>query len=138
VIILDTNVISELMRGDEADARVLTWVRSRPQLPVTTVLNRAEIMAGIALLPAGRRRSRLQEVADQAFSRMGVCLPFAHACAAHYADIVAARQAKGAPIATMDALIAALAREAEATIATRNTADFDHLGLQIVNPWQGD
>lgn len=137
MIILDTDVISEVMRGPRADARVVDWVRTRPRLPVTTVINRAEIMAGIALLPQGRRRSRLEEVATSAFGGIGICLPLVPECAAHYADIVATRQAGGAPMGAMDALIAAIAREADATIATRNTADFDGLGLQIIDPWQG-
>jgi toxin FitB len=135
VIVLDTNVISEAMRGPQADPTVLAWLRSLPAPPVTTVINRAEILAGIALLPPGARAKRLREAATLAFGALGVCLPLTPECCAHYGDIVARRQRAGRPIGGMDALIAAIAREATATVATRDNTDFDDLGLTLINPW---
>lgn len=135
VIVLDTNVISEAMRGPRADDRVLAWLRALPETPVTTVINRAEILAGVALLPEGARRERLGTIATAAFSTLGVVLPFVPEAADHYADIVASRRGAGFPIGSMDALIAAICRTVGATLATRDVEDFAGVGLQVVNPW---
>lgn len=136
MIILDTNVISEVMRGPRADRRVLGWVRSLGTLPVTTVINRAEILGGIAILPGGHRRDLLQAAAREAFDGLGVCLPLMPEAASAYAHLVAARRATGRPLGSMDALIAAIATVAGATVATRDVTDFAGLGLDLVNPWQ--
>ena len=136
MIILDTNVVSELMRGADASPKVLDWVRGLGEQPVTTVITRAEILAGIALLPAGVRRDRLESVATDAFDTLGVCLPLVPECAAEYADIVAARRTSGHPINAMDALIAAIARVSGSAVATRDIADFGGLGVELVDPWR--
>jgi toxin FitB len=138
VIVLDTNVISEAMRGPRADPLVLTWLRSLPAPPVTTVINRAEILAGVALLPAGDRRDRLRSAALTAFSGLAVCLPLTPECADHYAEIVADRRRAGRPVGSMDALVAAIVRESGGRLATRDTNDFAGLGLDLVNPWRTD
>lgn len=135
MIILDTNVISEAMRGPQASPRVIAWLRALRQVPVTTVINRAEILAGLALLPEGRRRERLGSAAESAFAGLGVCLPLVPECASEYADIVADRRSAGLPIGGMDALIASIARVAGATVATRYVEDFAGLGVPVVNPW---
>jgi predicted nucleic acid-binding protein len=135
VIILDTNVISEVMRGRDADPGVLTWIRTLPDQPVTTVINRAEIMAGVALLPAGSRRDRLWGAAESAFDQLGACLPLMPECASIYATIVASRRASGRPIGGMDALIGSIARVAGAGLATRDVDDFADLGIELINPW---
>lgn len=135
MIILDTNVISEAMRGRDADQQVLRWIRELSEQPVTTVVNRAEILAGIALLPEGARRDRLAEAAASALSGLGICLPLVPDCAAEYAKIVASRRSVGRPIGGMDALIASIARLTGATVATRDTADFEGLDLTLVDPW---
>jgi predicted nucleic acid-binding protein len=135
VIILDTNVISEAMRGDQADPAVLTWIRALPQPPVTTVINRVEILAGLALLPDGRRADQLRHRAASVLGGMGVCLPLTDACADPYAEMFAARTALGRPIGGFDALIAAIARASGASIATRDLAGFDGLGLDLIDPW---
>ena len=136
MIILDTNVVSELMRGADASPRVLSWVRGLRERPVTTVVTRAEILAGVALLPAGSRRDRLRAVATGAFDTLGVCLPLVPECAAEYADIVATRRSAGQAIGAMDGLIAAIARFSGSTVATRDLADFEGLGLELINPWR--
>ena len=79
MIILDTEVVSEIMRGSAASPAVLNWVRGLAEQPVTTVVTRAEILAGVALLPAGQRRDRIESVATAAFDTLGVCLPLARA-----------------------------------------------------------
>ncbi|MDO5533161.1 MAG: type II toxin-antitoxin system VapC family toxin [Propionibacteriaceae bacterium] len=136
MIVLDTNVISEAMRGPDADARVQAWLAALPTVPVTTVMNRAEVLAGLALLPPGRRRERLERAATQAFSGLGVVVPFTEEAAAHYGEIVARRTRAGRPIGALDALIAAICLTVGATLATRDTADFAGLGLDLVNPWE--
>lgn len=135
MIVLDTNVISESMRGPRADAAVRAWVTRLPTRPVTTVINRAEILSGIAMLPEGRRRDEVLDAADGVLSGMGVCLPLTEECAEHYADIVAVRRRAGRPIASMDALIAAIVRVSGSRLATRDVDDFGGLGLDLVNPW---
>lgn len=136
MIILDTNVISEVMRGPRADSNVLGWVRSLPESPVTTVVNRAEILAGVAVLPEGRRRSRLWEASEAAFGRLGACLPLMPECAAVYGHVVATRRSAGRPIGGMDALIASIALVSGAGVATRDATDFDGIGLELVDPWE--
>ncbi|CUR54736.1 conserved hypothetical protein [metagenome] len=135
MIALDTNVVSELMRGSRADPRVVTWLRALTEQPVTTVIARAEILGGIALLPGGRRRDELSRAADAAFGGLGICLPLTGQGAATYAEIVAARRASGRPISGFDALIAAITLDAGASLATRNTDDFEGLGLVLVDPF---
>lgn len=135
MILLDTNVISEAMRGPEADKHVLTWLRSLREIPVTTVINRAEILAGIAVLADGQRKSRLADAAEHAFSTLGACLPLVPECAAAYATIVSDRRQLGRPIGGMDALVASIAKVSGAAIATRDTEDFDGLGVELINPW---
>lgn len=137
MIILDTNVVSEAMRGPNASPRVIGWLSGQSGL-VTTVITRAEIMAGIALLPEGRRRDMLRDAAASAFDMLGACLPLTSGAADHYAAIVCGRRAVGRPIGSMAALIAAIAREAGATLATRDTDDFDGLGITLVNPFARD
>ncbi len=135
MIVLDTNVISELMRGAAAEPRVIRWLRSLDRQPVTTVINRAEVLSGIAILPAGQRRERLRAHADRAFAQLGMVLPVTDGCASQYADIVATRRALGKPVSVMDALIAAIVKESNCALATRNAGDFEGLGIELVDPW---
>ncbi|MHB8950252.1 MAG: PIN domain-containing protein [Rhodoferax sp.] len=137
--LLDTNVLSELMR-DRPDARVLAWFAQNTQVTMSTsTVTQAEILTGIALLPAGRRRTALALAAEQMFEQdfAAHCLVFDAAAAKNYALIVASRTHQGQPISTEDAQIAAITLAAGLTLVTRNTKDFEHLdGLTLVNPWQ--
>lgn len=135
MIILDTNVVSEVMRGPHADLRVMEWLRTLTTTPVTTVINRAELVAAVRLLPEGRRRKTLTRALDTTLSGLSVCLPLTHECTDHYADIVARRRTLGRPIGSMDALIAAIARETGSSLATRDIDDFLGLELTLVDPW---
>lgn len=136
MIILDTNVVSELMRSAPA-ASVVAWVQEQPAAQVyTTSVTVAEIAYGIARLPAGRRRDLLRATADDVFGAFtDHVLAFDAAAAPRYADIVVEREHCGSPISGFDAQIAAVCRTHHASLATRNTADFDRLGLDLVDPW---
>ena len=137
MIVLDTNVISEFMRL-EPDARVLAWLDSHPQPNLfTTAITEAEIRAGIAFLPAGRRKRGLLTAADQAFDTLflGRVLPFDNRAALAYADIAASRRAAGRPISQPDCQIAAIARSHEAPVATRDAQGFALCGIRVIDPW---
>jgi toxin FitB len=137
VIVVDTNVISELMRGDPHPA-VLAWVAGQPRaLLYTTFVNQAEILYGIGALPEGRRRSALAAAAEAMFAEdfAGRILPFEASAAARYPGVVLARRQVGAPIEKFDALIAATALAAGASIATRDPTGFSGCGLTVIDPW---
>lgn len=137
--LLDTNVLSELMR-ETPNPSVTAWLDSQAihQLQTSTV-SQAEILAGIAVMPAGKRREVLAHGADQIFQKdfKGRCIFFGSAAAERYALVRAQRQRAGRPITTEDAQIAAMALAANLTLVTRNTRDFEGIeGLQVINPWQ--
>ena len=137
MIVVDTNVISELMRGEPHPA-VLAWVAAQPRaLLYTTHINQAEILYGIAALPEGRRRTALAAAATAMFAEdfAGRILPFEAGAAARYPEIVLARRQAGNPIEKFDALIAATALAAGASIATRDIGGFAGCGLTLINPW---
>lgn len=137
--LLDTNVLSELMREHPA-AAVLDWFAQNTHAAMhTSTVTQAEILTGIALLPKGKRRTALAVVAEQMFEQdfAGHCQEFGAAAAKNYALIVAARTHLGQPISTEDAQIAAIALATGLTVVTRNTKDFENIdGLKLANPWQ--
>ena len=136
MIVLDTNVLSELMRLEPHPA-VFAWVAAQPRASLyTTAINRAEVLYGIAALPAGRRRDALAAAAEAVFSEdlAGRILPFNDASAVHYARLVTTRREAGTPIEAFDALIAAAALAAGAGLATRDTGGFAECGLSVINP----
>jgi predicted nucleic acid-binding protein len=135
VIVLDTNVISELMHGSRAHPRVLSWARSMREQPATTSLNRAELLAGAAVLPPGRRRNEMVGDISRTLAELGPPLPFTADCATVYAEIFETRKRAGRPIGTMDALIAAVAKVNRAAIATRDVDGFAGIGLTVLDPW---
>lgn len=137
-ILLDTNVLSELMRAKPA-AEVMDWFERQQGVSFFVyAVTRAEILLGIALLPAGKRRENLAAAAELMFSDdfRERCLPFDEICATEYAVLVAARVRRGHSISTEDAQIAALALRHELPLATRNVKDFKGIdGLIVLNPW---
>ena len=138
MIVLDTNVVSELMRPSPA-ASVLGWVAAQAARSLyTTSITEAEIFHGILLLPAGRRRQALEAAAESMFDQdfRGRVLPFSSEAARPYARMAAARQRMGRPISQFDAQIAAIAYSAGADLATRNVADYDRCGIRVINPWE--
>jgi predicted nucleic acid-binding protein len=137
VILLDTNVLSELMRPKPA-SKVVTWIAGqRQQSLCVTSVTQAEILYGVLLLPAGKRRAALDAAAVAMFESVfaGRVLPFGGEAAVFYARIAAERRRAGHPIAHFDAQIAAIARAARAAIATRNTPDFEGCGVELIDPW---
>jgi len=137
MIVLDTNVISELMKP-EPEERVERWLAAQPAASVfTTTITQAEILYGVALLPEGRRKAELDMAVVEMFRQdlAGRILPFDSAAAQAYAVIAADRRRAGRPISQFDAQIAATCRSRGATLATRNVADFDACGITAVDPW---
>jgi hypothetical protein len=137
MIVLDTNVISELMRAAPAPA-VAAWIAGKARASLfTTTLSQAEILYGLELLPEGRRRDALIAAAQPMFAEdfAGRVLPFDGDSAVAYADIAAARRRAGRPIAQIDAQIAAITRARGARLATRNTEDFEGCGIALIDPW---
>ena len=138
MILLDTNVLSELMRPT-ADSHVVRWLDARPAGEVwISAVTIAEIRLGILRLPAGKRKSLLLDLAEQMFKEdfHDRCLPFDCEAAFEYAVIVDQRNRQGHPISVEDAQIAAIARTAELALTTRNTKDFSDIeGLTLLNPW---
>lgn len=137
MIVLDTNVLSELMRA-EPDPSVLAWLSQHPNSGLfTTTLSQAEIYYGLRLLPDGKRRDGLQGAADAMFEEDFArrVLPFDIDAAVAYAEIAADRKIAGSPISQFDAQIAAVAKSRGAKLATRNVRDFADCGVVIVNPW---
>ncbi|MCC6470725.1 MAG: type II toxin-antitoxin system VapC family toxin [Alphaproteobacteria bacterium] len=139
MIVLDTNVLSEAMRP-KPDASVARWLEAAPPASLfTTAISEAELLYGAGLLAAGRRRQALEQALRQLFASdfAGRVLAFDAAAAQAFAAIAVARRRAGRPIATLDAQIAAIARAHGAAVATRNLADFDGCGVEVINPWAG-
>lgn len=137
MIVLDTNVLSEVLRP-KPEERVLDWLDEQPANSVfTTAITQGEILYGIRLLADGHQRRKLWDAANAIFDDdfAGRVLGFDSDAAGHYADIGATRLAAGRPISQFDATIAAIARSNGATLATRNTMDFEGCGVEVVNPW---
>ena len=137
VIILDTNVVSEPLQL-RPDPRVAAWARAVADRRLcTTAITLGELAYGLAKLPSGHRRDGLRTAIDAAIATLGPdgVLPYDRAAAALVGDILVARERMGRPIQRADAQIAAICRHAGAALATRNTADFDGLGLDLINPW---
>jgi len=137
MIVLDTNVVSELMKAEPGPS-VMRWAAGQaPSNLYTTSITQAEILHGIMLLPAGKRRSAFEAAADAMFKEdfSGRILRFDSAAAEPYARIAAVRERTGRPIAQFDAQIAAIALAAEGAVATRNVKDFNQCGIRLINPW---
>jgi predicted nucleic acid-binding protein len=137
MILLDTNVLSELMRAKPAP-QVLEWVDAQPvgDLVITSITV-AEILSGIATMPDGKRKQGLLDAASVMFDEdlAGNILPFDADAAVHYAEIAAETEARGRVVDMADAQIAAIGRLHDAVIATRNIRHFETLGVALVDPW---
>ena len=137
MVVLDTNVVSELMR-DDPHADVLVWLDDQPTRELfVTAVTEAEVRTGIAFLPEGRRRRGIAEAADHAFGGLfaGRVLPFDSDAARAYAEIAATWRAAGRPVSQADGQIAAIARSRGMAVATRNVRDFADMGIDLINPW---
>ena len=137
MIILDTNVLSELLRPDPAK-EVERWLAAQDGAKVYfTAVGEAELRHGVAMLPAGKRRNALSTAIEGLLAEdfRDRILPFDRPAARAYATIAAERRAAGRPISQFDCQIAAIARTHGACVATRNTSDFEGCGIEVVNPW---
>ncbi|MEV7806520.1 type II toxin-antitoxin system VapC family toxin [Microbispora sp. NPDC088329] len=137
MIVLDTNVISEIFRP-KPDARVVAWLESLAGDVAITSITLAELLAGVRRLPDGRRRSALSAVIESAlqpYRETKAVLAFDDEAADHYAKVLVARERAGLPISTADAQIAAICRSHKAACATRNTKDFVQTGVELLDPW---
>ena len=137
MIILDTNVVSELMRPSPS-SNVVHWVAGQvAQNLYLTTASQAKLLYGVEILPPGGRRDRLLEAVEamlrEDFERR--ILPFDSAAAQAYAVIAPARRAAGRPINHADCQIAAIARCRAASVATRNAGDFEGTGIELINLW---
>jgi predicted nucleic acid-binding protein len=138
MIVIDTNVVSELMRPAPARA-VLDWFgRQNPSALYLSAVSEAELRRGVAILPEGRRHDALQAAIDAMVAEdfAGRVLPFDGAAAVAFATVFAARRAAGRPISFPDCQIAATARAHGAAVATRNMGDFAGCGIEVLNPWE--
>ena len=138
MIVLDTNVLSEVVRLSPSPKVVRWLVEQGPVSVFTTAVTQAEMLYGLESLPPGKRRSILQVALEKIFGEFhGRILPFDDHSARAFAEIVAGRDALGRPISQFDGMIAAIARSRRAALATRNVADFQDCGLRVIDPWAG-
>lgn len=139
MILIDTNVVSELMRANP-DAAVLSWFgRQDVAALYLSAVSEAELRRGVAILPEGQRRNALQAAVDAMIAEdfADRVLPFDSAAAVAFAAVFAPRRAAGRPISFPDCQIAATARAREAAVATRNVDDFEGCGIVVMDPWDG-
>jgi hypothetical protein len=137
MILLDTNVISEMMRSKPEPA-VSAWLDRRPEEELWTAsVVIAELLSGIDLMPVGRKQAALREAVEGMIAGdfRGQILNFDVPAARSYGRVLASRKRIGRPIKEMDALIAATTLANGATLATRNMSDFEDCGISLVNPW---
>ena len=137
MIVLDTNVVSELMRPAPNPA-IESWIANRPVASLfISAVGEAELRFGLAIMPAGRRRdafaSEIEAMLREDFADR--ILPFDSEAARAYAAIAASRRVAGRPIAEADCQIAAIARSRGMALATRNVRDFEDTGIHILDPW---
>ncbi len=136
-MLLDTNVVSELMRPNAAPA-VSTWVKAHPLSSLwITSITQAELWFGARVLRPGQKRQSLEAMLTLIFDEdfAGRIFHFDSPAASAYADILSQRRAAGRPMSQFDGQIAAIARVRGAAVVTRNVADFEGCGLVVHNPW---
>ena len=137
MIVLDTNVISEIFR-QRPEPRVLAWLESLTDDVAITSITLAELLAGVGRLPEGRRRTEFEtaiRAAIEPYRDTRSLLAFDEDAAAEYAEVFVLRERAGLPISMADAQIAAICRANQAVCATRNVKDFEATGVEVTNPW---
>ena len=139
MVVLDTNVVSELMRP-APDPTVEAWVTGRAAATLFfSAVGEAELLYGVAIMSAGQRRdalaSEIEAMLREDFA--GRVLPFDSEAARAYAEIAAARRADGRPVSQADVQIASIACSRGMAVATRNVRDFADMGIDIIDPWAG-
>ncbi|MBA3597762.1 MAG: type II toxin-antitoxin system VapC family toxin [Methylibium sp.] len=137
MILLDTNVVSEPLRP-APDTRVIEWIDAQPlETLFLSAITVAELRAGVALLPAGKRRTGLQQGLEKRVLPLfaGRVLPFDLACTQAYAALLARARTAGLAIASADGYIAAIAAANGFAVATRDTGSFEAAGAVVIDPW---
>ncbi len=137
MFVIDTNVASELMRSAPAST-VAAWIAERDAEELfLTAVSEAELLYGVAIMPAGGRRTMLEDSMTRWLDLGFVerILPFDSAAARAYAEIAAGRRRAGRPVGEADCQIAAISRSRGAVLATRNVRDFEGTGVDVVDPW---
>ncbi len=139
MIVLDTNVVSELMRPAPS-THVRAWLNAQdPATLFLTAVTVAELRFGLAVLPQGRRRADLEARADASLALFrDRVLPLTAACGPRYGRLMAHARALGRPVLMADGLIAAIAEEHGHAVATRDASPFATAGLRVINPWAGE
>lgn len=138
MFVLDTNVLSALMRPQPIP-EVATWIAGQPlDLLFTSSVCQSEILSGLAVMQEGRRRRDLESAARAMFTEDfdGRILPFDSECAVVYAELFAVRRQMGRPAATIDLMVASIARSHGASVVTRDVEGFQGCGLVVINPWE--
>ena len=137
MILLDTNVISEIFKP-HPHSHVVAWLESVTGDIAITAITLAELLAGVRRLPDGQRKAALLRAIDTAlepYRATGAVLAFDESIADQYAEILVTRERLGRPISMADAQIAAICRFHGAACATRNSKDFAHTGVDLIDPW---
>ncbi|MGB9243317.1 MAG: type II toxin-antitoxin system VapC family toxin [Candidatus Acidiferrales bacterium] len=137
MIVIDTNVLSALMRRS-ANSNVVAWLDRQPRTSVwTTSITVLEVEFGLQILPTGKRRTLLMASFESVLSTQigGRVASFDSAAAQHVGELMASRHKKGRPVELRDTMIAGIVLSRRATLATRNTPHFDDLSVTVINPW---
>jgi hypothetical protein len=138
MIVLDTNVLSEVMKPIPA-TEVLGWLADHPPSSLfTTTISQAEILYGLEVMPKGKRRATLKSIVEAVFEEefADPILPFDVDAARVFAQIAVLRRSLGRPISQWDAQIAPITRSRGASLATRNVVDFENCGIHLLKPWK--
>ncbi|WP_249978001.1 type II toxin-antitoxin system VapC family toxin [Vreelandella olivaria] len=138
MIILDTNVISEPLR-QAPESRVIDWIDAQAlETLYLSAITVAELRFGMASLPAGKRRDRLQESLEKQILPLfaGRVLPFDMSASQAYSELMAKARATGLAIGTADGYIAAIAAANSMMVATRDVSSFEAAGVDVINPWE--
>ena len=137
MIVLDTNVLSEVIKVTPHPAVRNWFIGLQPEDVCITAITEAELRYGAEILPEGKRKTSLLEAIDSTITMAigGGTLPFDRAAAEHYALIAAARRRAGRPTSQSDCQIAAIVRARKSVLATRNIKDFIDCGITLVDPW---
>jgi toxin FitB len=136
MIILDSNVVSEIMRP-QPEARVIAWLDRQPRLSIwVTTVTIFEVRFGLLTMPAGKRRETYSQAFESILSRIDQRIAsFDFEAAEHASDLMASRKSKGILRESRDTMIAGIVLAHHAALATRNIRDFEDISATVIDPW---